>query len=51
MKLKELAMQVVSRLETLDNEERSHVTRLLVKKITIFPDNEIVIEVAFGSAD
>jgi len=48
MKLKELAKQVVSRLEFLDNEERSHVIRLLVKKITVFPGNEIVIEAAFG---
>lgn len=51
MRLKELAMQVVSRLESLDDEERSHVIRLLVKKITVFPGNEIVIEAAFGSVD
>ncbi|MTI84442.1 MAG: hypothetical protein FH756_11175 [Firmicutes bacterium] len=51
IRLKELAVQVVSKLESLDNEERSHVTRLLVKKITIFPDNEIVIEAAFGGVD
>lgn len=51
VRLKELAIQVVSRLESLDDEERSHVIRLLVKKITVFPGNEIVIEAAFAAVD